>query len=89
MDNVDLNARYELVEKLTKLFRFERFIHLTITAFSLIILLIAISLMLYNKEAGTAELSLMFGSSGLVTYTGGKLLSMWDQALKVIVNGKF
>jgi hypothetical protein len=41
--------------------------------------------MIHNKKAGTAELSLMFGSSGLITYTGGRLLRMWDQALKIIV----
>ena len=88
MNEDELNNRYLIVEKLIKLFKFERITHLIVTALSLIILLIAISLMIYNKEAGKAELSLMFGSSGLVTYTGGKLLKMWDQALKIIVTGK-
>jgi hypothetical protein len=84
----ELDERYSIVEKLVKLFKFERFIHLAVTAISLVILLVAISLMIYHKEAGKAELSLMFGSSGLITYTGGRLLRMWDQALKIIVTGK-
>jgi len=37
--------------------------------------------MLRNK-AGTAELSLMFGSGGLITYTAGRLLVMWNEAMK-------
>jgi len=88
MKSEDLNERYFLVEKLVKLFKFERIIHLTVTAVSLVILMVAISIMIYNKEAGKAELSLMFGSTGLITYTAGKLLRMWDQALKIIVTGK-
>jgi hypothetical protein len=87
MDENELEKRYSIVEKLVKLFKFERIIHLTVTAISLVILLVAISIMIYKKEAGKAELSLMFGSSGLVTYTGGRLLRMWDQALKIIVTG--
>jgi hypothetical protein len=88
MKQEELDERYSIVEKLVRLFKFERFIHLAVTGISLVILLVAISFMIYNKEAGKAELSLMFGSSGLITYTGGRLLRMWDQALKIIVTGK-
>ena len=84
----DLNDRYLLVEKLIRLFHFERIVHLVITVVSLIVLLVAISLMIYHQQADKTPLSLTFGSSGLVTYTGGKLLKMWDQALKIIVTGK-
>jgi hypothetical protein len=87
MDEAELNSRYMIVEKLVKLFKFERFVHLIVTSVSLIILIGAISAMIIYDQAGTAELSLMFGSSGLITYTGGRLLKMWDQALTVIVKG--
>jgi hypothetical protein len=88
MDNSELNARYELVKKLIRLFRFERIVHLIITAVSLIVLLIAISSMIAKPGVKPGDLSLMFGSSGLVTYTGARLLRMWDQALKIIITGK-
>jgi len=88
MDEEELNSRYLVVEKLVKLFRYERIVHLIVTGVSLIILIGAISVMLIFKQAGTAELSLMFGSSGLITYTGGRLLRMWDQAISVIVKDK-
>lgn len=87
MNEQELNARYKIVEKLTKLFKFERMIHLMVTTVSLIILLISITIMIIRDKAGPAELSLMFGSSGLITYAAGRLLRMWDQALKVIVTG--
>lgn len=88
MDEDELNARYLVVEKLVKLFRYERIVHLIVTGVSLIILIGAISVMVIFHQAGTAELSLMFGSSGLITYTGGRLLRMWDQAISVIVKDK-
>ncbi len=85
----ELQKRYEIVEKLTALFKFERMIHLIVTTISLVILFVAIAFMLIKGSAGTAELSLMFGSSGLITYSAGRLLRMWDQALKIIITGKF
>ena len=87
MNEDELNSRYQVVEKLTRLFKFERIVHLTVTLISLIVLIIAISLTISNGKAQTADLSLMFGSSGLITYTAGRLLRMWDQALKIIVTG--
>jgi hypothetical protein len=84
----ELQKRYEIVEKLTALFKFERMIHLIVTTVSLIILLVTITILLINGSAGTAELTLMFGSSGLITYSAGRLLRMWDQALKIIIKGK-
>jgi len=83
-----LQERYEIVEKLTALFKFERMIHLIVTTVSLIILLVTITILLIKGSADTAELTLMFGSSGLITYSAGRLLRMWDQALKIIINGK-
>jgi hypothetical protein len=88
MESTELNERYEVVEKLIKLFKFERTVHLTVTSVSLLILMSSIVFMIINKTAGEAELTLMFGSSGLITYAAGRLLRMWDQALKVIVTGK-
>jgi len=88
MESNELNERYNIVEKLIKLFKFERTVHLTVTSLSLIILMTSIVIMIIKEKAGSAELTLMFGSSGLITYAAGRLLRMWDQALKVIVTGK-
>ena len=53
----ELNKRYEIVEKVVKLFRFERFVYLSVTAISLIILIIAISLMIYYKAGKYSGIS--------------------------------
>ena len=88
MDKEELEARYLIVEKLTRLFKLERVVHLIVTSISLIMLLLSAATLILKGNAGEVELSLMFGSSGLITYTAGRLLKMWNQALKIIVGEK-
>ncbi len=81
----DLRERLEVVKELTNLFKFERMVYLVITLLSLIMLMSsAVSLML-KGQAGPAELTMLFGSSGSITYTAGRLLFMWNEALKRLI----
>lgn len=80
----DLNARVRAVERLTKLFRLERLVHLSVTTVALLMLLGNAAMLLIRREAGPAELTLLFGSSGLITYSANRLLFMWNQALKIL-----
>ena len=81
----DLRERLEVVKELTNLFKFERMVYLIITILSLIMLLLStVSLMLKGK-ADPAELTMIFGASGSMTYTAGRLLFMWNEALKRLI----
>ena len=78
----DLKQRMAVVKELTELFKFERMVYLGVTLLSLAMLVgSALSLMLQG-QAGTAEFTILFGSSGLITYSTGRLLFMWNEALK-------
>ena len=74
----------DAVERLTELFRLERFVHLAVTIISLAMLLTSAGVLLYKKQADAAELAGLFGSSGLITYSAGRLLFMWSQALRLL-----
>lgn len=74
----------DAVERLTKLFRLERMVHLAVTGLSLLMLLTSAGVLLYEGKAGPAELTGLFGSSGLITYSAGRLLVMWNEALKLL-----
>jgi hypothetical protein len=74
----------DAVERLTALFRLERLVHLIVTSVSLIMLMISAGVLLYRGQAGPAELTGLFGSSGLITYSAGRLLFMWNQALRLL-----
>ena len=80
----DLKERLYAVEQLTRLFRAERLVHLGVTTLSLVMLLLSAGILIFRQEAGPTELSLMFGSSGLITYTASRLLRMWNQALSIV-----
>ena len=78
----DLKGKMAVLRELTELFKFERMVYLGVTILSLVMLIgSALSLMI-NDKAVTAELTMLFGSSGLITYSTGRLLFMWNEALK-------
>ena len=83
-DTSSLSARVDAVERLTKLFRMERIVHLSVTCISLIMLLTSAGILIWHGKAGPAELVGLFGSSGLITYSAGRLLIMWNQALQLL-----
>jgi len=84
MDN-DLREKMEVVKQLTELFKFERMVYMAVTILSLAMIMgSALSLML-RDAAGPAELTMLFGSSGLIAVTAGRLLFMWNETIKRLV----
>ena len=82
MPDDTIEQRMEVVKKLTELFKFERMVYLGITVVSLLVI-ISCGIALYIRDqVQFAELSLLFGSSGAITYTAGRLLFIWNEALK-------
>lgn len=80
----ELKSRVDAVERLANLFKFERMVHLGVTCISLLMLLASAGILLFKGSAGPAELAGLFGSSGLITYSAGRLLVMWNQALRLL-----
>lgn len=80
----ELKSRMDAVERLATLFKFERMVHLGVTTISLAMLLVSAGILLAKGTAGPAELAGLFGSSGLITYSAGRLLVMWNQALRLL-----
>lgn len=78
----EIKKRMEVVRELTDLFKFERMVYLVVTILSLIMLMASALSLMIKDQAGAAELTMLFGSSGLITYSAGRLLFMWNEALK-------
>jgi len=74
----------DAIERLATLFRFERMVHLGVTSISLLMLLASAAVLIFKGKAGPTELTGLFGSSGLITYSAGRLLVMWNQALRLL-----
>jgi hypothetical protein len=79
-----LAAVTTVIERLVNLFALERRVYLIATCASVAMLFTAILVLFVQKKAGPAELTLLFGSSGLITYSSNRLLHMFDCAFEVI-----
>jgi cell division protein FtsL len=80
-----LEERIRAIERLTQLFKVERAVYLTVTVLSLVMLIASAASLMIKDTAGSAELSALFGSSGLITYTAGRLLYMWKEAMRRLI----
>jgi uncharacterized Tic20 family protein len=84
----DMNVRLDAVERLMKLFRLERLVYLAATSVSVAMLLISAGFVIATRKATNVELVGFFGSSGLITFSAGRLLLMWNQALSLLAAGQ-
>ena len=80
----DIKARMDAVERLTKLFMAERVVYLFGTTIALAMLLFCAISLIVSKKGGIGEALGLFGSGGLISYTGSRLLVMWSQALRLL-----
>ena len=78
-------VRMRMVERMLAAFRFERFAYLTMSFIACLVLLGA-SIWLFKSNNIPAALAI-FGSSGVLTITLARMLSMWNQAWKLVAGG--
>ncbi|MFD1874495.1 hypothetical protein [Hymenobacter bucti] len=78
----DLDLKIDAIGKLLNLFKLERLIYAIVTIISLIVLLSCAIFLL--KDHDSAKAIGLFGSSGAITFTLGRLLKMWNDALNIL-----
>jgi hypothetical protein len=82
-----IDARLRAVEQLINIFRFERYIYLSISIVSFIILVtFAIYIFVTEQEEGRKYIfGVLFAvPSGAMVYMGAAFLKMWTQALQAL-----
>jgi len=84
----DIDARIRAVERLAQIFKTERTIYLGMTMTSVVILLGCAGFLIAKTGASIQVLVGLFGSSGIITYSMGRVLRMWDQALAAMTASK-
>src|SRR4029077_5209925 len=81
----DLNSKVDAIGRLLNLFKLERLIYVIVTLISLLVLLsCAIYLLVTKGSTDTAPVIGLFGSSGAITFTLGRLLRMWNDAMNIL-----
>jgi hypothetical protein len=80
-----LSDRVLAIERITALFRAERLVYLILTTVALLLLIVSAIAVLFAKgDPSIATLTMLFGSSGLITISFARLLRMWDRAVDLL-----
>ncbi|MBI4810927.1 MAG: hypothetical protein HY800_05715 [Ignavibacteriales bacterium] len=83
-----MNQRVEAIKTLLGAFKYERIVYMTITVISLLVLIGSAVYLIIQSEGTTETITVVvgwFGSSGAITYTAGRLLRMWSEALRILL----
>lgn len=84
MADTSLNERLEAVRTLMAMFKAERVAYLLTAIASIILTLVYGAKVLFIKPDPAAIVAVL-GSGGFITIAIGRLLTMWRQALRVVV----
>ena len=79
-----IHDRASAVKGLLESFRLERIVYLVVTLVSFVVLLVSALFALIRGSADPAELVGLFGASGAITYSSGRILRMWTDAVRVL-----
>jgi hypothetical protein len=84
-ENNELNEKVEAIGKLLQMFKMERFIYLGVTIISFFALMSCACYMVSAKGGNQLPIVIgMFGSSGGIAFTCGRLLKMWSDAMQIL-----
>lgn len=84
--NTKVDVTIQAIKDLVTLFKTERMVYLVITLISVIVLIsTAVFLIISSTEyEQTMAVLGLFGSTGGITYSTGRLLKMWSEAMQLI-----
>jgi len=80
----------EIAKGITQLFSLERYVYIACCGIAVVLLLINAIMLIQPKEGEVGVnytgLSLLFGASGLITYSIGRLIYMWNRLVDLILS---
>lgn len=80
-----LRERLDIVKDLIGVFRFERMVYLSVTVVSFLALIASAVMLIARPKPDILQISMLFGSSGAISYTCARLLKMWSDALRFLL----
>lgn len=83
LTEIEMQQRLKTIQEITKLFNMERYIYISICGFAGVLVLVN-AIMLTLKGIDAPSLILLFGSGGLISYSAGRLMYMWNRVLNII-----
>jgi hypothetical protein len=72
------------IRELLHIFRYERVVYLGITLLSVAMLLATAVNLFVHRQLDAAEVLGLFGPTGVIAFSSGRLLRMWTEAVRVL-----
>lgn len=81
-----LEKTVKAIKELVALFKIERTVYMVITLISVLVLIGTAIMQLFRSESqeNTIAVTGLFGSTGGIVYSTGRLLKMWSEAMQLI-----
>lgn len=81
-----LEKTVKAIKELVALFKIERTVYMVITLISVLVLIGTAIMLLFRSESqeNTIAVTGLFGSTGGIVYSTGRLLKMWSEAMQLI-----
>ena len=81
-----LSNTVKAIKELVALFKTERLVYLFITLISVLVLIATAVSMIFKSDSqeNTIAIMCLFGSTGGIVYSSGRLLKMWSEAMQLI-----
>lgn len=81
----DRRERLEIAREITRLFNLERYVYISCCGIAVVLLLINAVMLMQKGGIDYPGLTLLFGASGLITFSIGRLIYMWNKLVDLIL----
>jgi hypothetical protein len=79
-----MRERLDAAKEITQLFSVERYVYMACCGIAVLLLFVCAYRLLIDKPDAIAYGSL-FGSGGLITFSTGRLIFMWNKIMEIIL----
>ena len=83
-DNDIVNRTLDALERLMRMFAFERFLYLACSVISFVVLIVCLVSMLRNGSISTLELAGIFGATGIVAASAARVSFFLNKSFNLI-----
>ncbi len=83
----EMREKMNIAREITQMFNLERYVYIVCCGIAVVLLLINAVMLTVKGVIDYPALTLLFGASGLITYSIGRLIYMWNRLVDLILSG--
>jgi len=81
-----MQVRVEIAKDITRIFSLERYVYISCCGIAVVLLLVNAVMLMRSGALDVTSPGLLFGASGFITYSIGRLIYMWNRVVDLILS---